>query len=69
MGRDLLDDKLVTSIAAIQWTVRSNSRVKAEFESFIGHELTEKELALMGSIFSQGALFWNNYLKMINNNG
>ena len=59
----MLTGKLVTFAAYSQWqTIVNNPEIIKSFENQVGHEFTEKDLALLGSTFMSGAGFLNNLI-------
>ena len=59
----MLSEALIKSVTCMHWliTTKDNGFIK-DLEASAGHEFTEKDIALLASMFTSGALFWSKYL-------
>ena len=63
MDSNMLSEALIKSVTYMHWfiTTKDTSFIK-DLEALAGHEFTEKDIALLASMFTSGALFWSKYL-------
>lgn len=48
---------------SLQWEIAMNKpEFKQNLEAAVGHEFTEKDLALLRQMFINGGVFWFNYM-------